>query len=556
MGFWSRRKKSKGKASARSEASTSNQTTKGKRRHASVEVKVLAAEAHLAGLTAKEVGELVGFSGASVDVWTKAYKEGGPKALCKQARGTGRRRLYKVIEERIEAQRKEHPEHGVRRIRDDLKREEGLEVSAETVRRVVNDAGLGQPAPASKRRPPQVRRFERSFPNAMWQIDIMTFQLKRLYPVYLVGMIDDHSRYIIGHGLFRQQTAEAVLEVVKGAIGQWGAPKEILSDNGRQFVAWRGKSRFQKVLKQQGVQHVRSAPHHPMTLGKIERFWRTIWEEFLCEAVFASFGDACQRIAHWVAYYNHQRVHQGIEGACPADRFYGLAQDVDEAVRQGCADNSQRLALGQEPQPPFYLMGKLGGADVRVQRQGEGIEVKVGDAVHEVIQLGAPYVMGKDGLSHRGDSADEVEGSERTGAIPGDQDAEQQRGHHGRIGPDLQGEPADAQPSSRAGGAGGLRDPGAEAAWPQSQERRRGADSGPAGAGGEAAQGAGHREEEGADSPSVFGPGAPDATWRDPAGGGKKKEPGKTPSPGSSPQAKGSETPGSPWDGSTGGRGR
>ncbi len=79
--------------------------------------------------------------------------------------------------------------------------------------------------------------------------------------------------------------ADAVLEVLKGAIGEWGAPRELLSDNGRQFVAWRGKSRFQKVLTRQGVQHVRSAPQHPMTLGKIERFWKTIWDEFLEEAM-------------------------------------------------------------------------------------------------------------------------------------------------------------------------------------------------------------------------------------------------------------------------------
>jgi len=252
MGFWSRGKKKKAKAST-SAGAPASKTTDSKRRHAPVEVKVLAAEARVSGLTAKEVSELVGFSTASVESWTRSYKEGGPRALCKQARGAGKRRLYKVIEERIEAHRQEHPEHGVRRIRDELKRDEGLQVSAETVRRVVNDAGLGQGPPVSKRRPPQVRRFERSFPNAMWQIDIMTFQLKRLYPVYLVGMIDDHSRYIVGHGLFRQQTAESVLEVVKGALGQWGAPREILSDNGRQFVAWRGKTRFQKVLKQQGV---------------------------------------------------------------------------------------------------------------------------------------------------------------------------------------------------------------------------------------------------------------------------------------------------------------
>jgi len=555
MGWWSRRKKKVDKAST-SEAASAGKRAKGKRRHAAVEVKVLAAEARLAGLTAREVSELVGFSTASVESWTRLYREGGPRALCKQARGKGGRRLYKEVEERIEAHRREHPEHGVRRIRDELKRDEGLEVSAETVRRVVNDAGLGNAPPASKRRPPQVRRFERSFPNAMWQIDIMTFQLKRLYPVYLVGMIDDHSRYIVGHGLYRQQTAEAVLEVVKGALGQWGAPREILSDNGRQFVAWRGKTRFQKVLKQQGVQHVRSAPHHPMTLGKIERFWRTIWEEFLCEAVFASFGDACQRIEHWVGYYNHQRVHQGIGGQCPADRFYGLAGDVDEAVRQGCADNSLRLALGQEPQPPLYLMGKLGGADVRVQRQGEGIEVKVGDAVHEVIGLGAPFVMGNDGRSHRGASDDEMDRSRRTGALPGGDDARAGRGDAGGAEPDIQRQPADPESGARARGAGSAQRPGAEGAWPQEQERGAAPDRGAAAAAGAAAKGAGAREEEGGDRPGVFGPGAEAGQWAVGGSGGEKKEPGQAPAPCSPPQEESSERRGSPWDSGEGGRTR
>jgi transposase InsO family protein len=57
-----------------------------------------------------------------------------------------------------------------------------------------------------------------------------------------------------------------------------------------------------------------------MTLGKIERFWKTIREEFIAEALFASFADASQRIAHWIAYYNHQRPHQGIGGGRPVLR--------------------------------------------------------------------------------------------------------------------------------------------------------------------------------------------------------------------------------------------
>lgn len=208
------------------------------------------------------------------------------------------------------------------------------------------------------------------------------------------------------------------MEVVKGAIGQWGAPRELLSDNGRQFASWRGKTEFQKTLVRQGVQHVRSAPHHPMTLGKIERFWKTIWNEFLEDAGFASFADARLRLDNWIAYYNHQRPHQGIDGACPADRFYGVAGDVEEAVKQGCKENALQLALGQETRPPLYLLGKLGETDVRVTRKGEDIEVKVGDAVREIIKMGAPFTLDERGRSNREEDADEMERPDRGREIP------------------------------------------------------------------------------------------------------------------------------------------
>jgi len=298
-------------------------------------------------------------------------------------------------------------------------------------------------------------------PNALWQIDIFTFKLKRMYPVYLIGIIDDHSRYIVGQGLFRQQTGDAVMEVVKGAIGQWGAPREILSDNGRQFVSWRGKSRFQKELRRQGIGHVRSAPHHPMTLGKIERFWKTIWGEFLEEAVFASFADATQRLDHWVHFYNHQRPHQGIDGASPADRFYGLAADVEEAVRQGCQDNSLRIALGQEPQPPLFLLGQLGGTDLRVTRKGEDIEVRIGDSVREVIRLGIPYRIDENGTGGRGDD-DAVERPERRRAVPGGGDGDDGASNSEGAEPELRDVPKDLVQSDRRSEGGGGHSPETE----------------------------------------------------------------------------------------------
>ena len=430
------------------------------------EAKMLAIEAVSSGADRHDIAKILGINPSTISNWLKVYRDEGIKGLCRKPSNNVLRKQCTELEQRIIAHRTEHPEHGVRRIRDELRTHEGLAVSAEKVRQTVNTAGLGNPPPVPHKRPPQVRRFERPVPNAMWQIDIFTFNLKRMYKVYLVGVIDDHSRYLVGWGLFRQQTADAVMEVVKGAIGQWGAPREILSDNGRQFVAWRGKTRFQKTLKQQGIQHVRSAPQHPMTLGKIERFWQTIWREFLEEAVFASFADACQRLDHWMGYYNHQRPHQGIDGACPADRFYGMAGDVDEAVSQGCRENSLRLALGQEPQRPLYLLGQLGGTDVRVVRKGDAIEVKVGDAVHEVISLGAPYEIREDGHATRDTETAGVEGSGRSSKIrSGSAGTSPGAAGDGAL-PDVRCEPADSLPCDGDGGPGGDRGVESEAEGP------------------------------------------------------------------------------------------
>jgi transposase InsO family protein len=543
MAFWKRTKKQS--QSLRPDTGQVKPAKRSTRRSPplAMEVKLLAIEALEGGVDKEDIAAVIGVGASTVSAWYKQYRDGGVQGLCRRASSIAVRKQCTKLEERIVAHRKETPNHGVRRIRDDLRREEGLSVSAEKVRTTVTAAGLGNPAVAPHRRPPQPRRFERPLPNGMWQIDIFTFQLKRMYRVYLIGIIDDHSRFMVGWGLFRQQTAASVLEVVKGAIGQWGAPREILSDNGRQFVAWRGETRFQRVLKQQGIQHVRSAPHHPMTLGKIERFWQTIWREFLSEAHFASFADACQRLDHWLGYYNHQRPHQGIDGACPADRFYGLADDIEQAVEQGCQQNSLRLALGQEPQPPLYLLGQLGGTDVRVVRKGEDIEVKVGEAVREVIRLGAPYEIGEDGHGRR--EAAPVAGPQRRGAVPGGGvDAQGGSGDQTAV-PDVRRQPADVVPGAGVGGQSFGRGADPEAPWPQAGPSH--AEETVGAAGGEAPS----TEGTAADGPEVRGrPGA--------AGSAAKGRKGravagreKTPLP-----AEGTvyDEPWSGWDSDRGGR--
>ncbi len=475
MAFWKSNKPLlKATAVAPTKAKSTKKTKRRTGKPVPFEIKALAMEAIVSGADRADVAQVAGVQPCTIDRWLNIFNKEGLGGLCSRPSTISASKICSALEERIIRHRKENPEHGVRRIHDELRNNEALDISPEKIRQVVNAAGLGGKPVKSKRRPPQIRRFERKLPNAMWQIDIFTFELKRMYKAYLIGIIDDHSRYMVGWGLFRQQTAASVLEVVKGAIGEWGAPAEILSDNGRQFVAWRGTTRFQKVLKQQGIQHVRSAPRHPMTLGKIERFWQTIWKEFLFEATFASFADACQRLDNWVAFYNHKRPHQGIGGACPADRFYGVVNDVEMARRHGCRENSERLALGQEPKPPLYLFGRLGDTDVRVVRQGEDIELKVGESIHEVAHLSADMEGG-----HVGEQSAEMEEPGRSPEVRSGR-ACPQTGHFGdRPLQDVRRLPADPVPSDRPSGQSGNRGTQPEEAWPPCDPRGTERNGGP-----------------------------------------------------------------------------
>jgi hypothetical protein len=264
-----------------------------------------------------------------------------------------------------------------------------------------------------KRNPPKPRFFERSTPNQLWQSDIFTFRLNS-QNAYLIGFIDDHSRYVTGLGVYRGQTAENVLEVYRQAVGEYGTPKELLTDNGRQYVSWHGKTRFQMELAKDRIHHLRSAPHHPMTLGKIERFWKTIWEEFLERARFDTFESAQERIRYWVKYYNHQRPHQGIEGLCPADRFFAIQKEVRQVVEQGIAENVQELALRGQPKTPFYMVGRVGEKSVIIRAEHGDVRMQV-EGEREQRIGGNGEVEG----DRRGEARQDTVGSECAGQVPG-----------------------------------------------------------------------------------------------------------------------------------------
>lgn len=327
-------------------------------------------------LPAGDFAPLVGVSKHTLYLWKKRFSQHGPAGLAEQPRGTATgSKLPEVTKRTIVMLKKLHPDWGVQRISDELLRGPALAASASAVARVLHEAGyLMEQRPTRPHPEKKVQRFERARPNQMWQTDLFTFVLKRQNRrLYLVGFMDDHSRYIVGYGLHATASSALVLEVVRAAIASYGPPEEILTDNGPQYVTWRGKSQFSKELEQQGIRQIVSRPKHPQTLGKIERFWGTLWRECLQTAVFLDLEDARRRIGLFIDHYNFQRPHQGLEGATPADRFFSAAPTVLKTLRERVAANALELARQGTPRPPFYVTGQVAGQPFSVHAEGERV---------------------------------------------------------------------------------------------------------------------------------------------------------------------------------------
>ena len=316
-----------------------------------------------------DFARLWGCSAASLDNWLKRYRAEGPKGLEtrvpeRKAREPHSSRLPEAARDLVVKVGEEHPDFGARRIADELARFHGVKLSESGVRKILKERGVAAQAAPSKRRRPKSklpRRFERAKPGELWQSDITSFVLRRHgRRVYLTVFLDDHSRYVVAWALATHQRTALVLEPLLEGIARFGKPREVLTDQGRQYFAWRGKSAFQKLLIKEGIAHVVSRAHHPETLGKCERLWKTVGDEFWDRASPQDLDDARRRLAHFFRHYNHFRPHQGIGGLVPADRFFGAESAVRETLEKELSANEVQLALGKAPRHSVYLAGKIG----------------------------------------------------------------------------------------------------------------------------------------------------------------------------------------------------
>ena len=350
-------------------------------------------------LPAGDFAALVGLSKHTLYAWKKKFDAQGPAGLMDQPRGAPRgSRLPELTRRSILMLKQANPDWGCQRISDMLLRGPALPASASAVAQVLHEAGYQLEEVPTRPHPDKVRHFERANANQLWQTDLFTFILKRQNRrVYLVAFMDDHSRFVVGYGLHASQSSALVLEVLRAGLTSYGTPQEILTDNGSQYVTWRGKSAFSKELEKRGIRQVVAAPRRPQTLGKIERFWGTLWRECVESAVFIDLGDAQRRIGLFIDHYNFQRPHQGIDGLVPADRFFGAAMEVRQTLQARVSANALELARHGVPKTPFYLTGQVGGQPFSVHAEGERMILTRAEGERQEIDLVAPAARPEQG---------------------------------------------------------------------------------------------------------------------------------------------------------------
>jgi len=354
------------------------------------------------GMGQEEFARVWGLSPWTLRDWISRYKDAGPKGLEPKQRGRPRgagrfaRSVPDVVRDEIARTKLRFPIFGLKRVRDFLARFSGVKVSTGTVARVLEERSIPRARPPKKRKRSRSlpRRFERALANDLWQTDITSFMIARSQlRVYLIVFLDDFSRFIVSHGLYVYQRGEIAKETLLNGIARFGKPNEVLSDQGRQYFAWRGKADFQKLLAKQGIHHAVARAHHPETVGKCERLWETLKSEFLERVELDDLPDARERLGHFIAHYNFFRPHQGIGGLVPADRYFGAEAALRNTHEARLAQDELSLALASVPRTSAYLFGQIGDEQVSVHGSRGQLVVHTSSGLRQEIGLdvlGAP----------------------------------------------------------------------------------------------------------------------------------------------------------------------
>ena len=192
---------------------------------------------------------------------------------------------------------------------------QGYGISQYKVQQIMDENNLSSPCPK--------RRGQRKYCSYRWPSCLMLWHTDwTTCPItnkQLIAYIDDHSRFIIGYGLYDNATTENTLNCLYRILFEYNVPYSIITDRGSHFYANKmgkkkqGKCEFQEVLEEMGIKHIISRAHHPQTNGKIERWFGTYKREY---------NDRFKNIDEYIQFYNYERPHQRLGYKTPAEIFF------------------------------------------------------------------------------------------------------------------------------------------------------------------------------------------------------------------------------------------
>ena len=293
--------------------------------------------------------------------WYQRYQEAGEDGLADakpEARQFWNRIPDRVREEVVDLALT-HPDESSRQLAWRYTDEEGSFISESSVYRILKGHDLitspvFQLVSAMDRFDNPTRRV-----NEMWQTDFTYFKVVGWGWYYLCTILDDFSRYILAWRLSDtmgsedvQATLEQALETTEVSRVKLKHRPRLLSDNGPGFVA----EALQTYLQRQGIRHIRGAPYHPQTQGKIERWHRSMKNVVKLDTYYFPW-ELEHSIAGFVHYYNDERYHESLQNLRPADVYFGRGETIltrREVIKQKTlrSRKEENLAIPIEPWNP------------------------------------------------------------------------------------------------------------------------------------------------------------------------------------------------------------
>ena len=237
--------------------------------------------------------------------------------------------------------------HGSRRMKASLVRQ-GLSVSRKRVQRLMRIMGLraiyrqprtSQPAPERRVYPYLLRDLTITRADQVWAADITYLPMARGF-LYLVAIMDWHSRYVVAWGLSNTLEAGFCAEALTEALGQ-GRPDVFNTDQGSQFTS----REFTQILQDHSVKISMDGRGRYQDDILVERLWRTVKYEEVYLKAYANGLEARRGLREYFRFYNHRRPHQALGYRTPAEVFHGEPVEKELKERR-CPDQRVLVSYG------------------------------------------------------------------------------------------------------------------------------------------------------------------------------------------------------------------